>query len=64
MSSNNITKCVGIDCPLRETCMRFNAPKNSEYTSYFSDTPYDHKNQRCIHFKPLGKSEEIKNEIK
>lgn len=35
----DITKCEGINCPLKETCYRFTAPDNKHRQSYFVETP-------------------------
>lgn len=34
----DITKCNGIDCPLKESCYRFTSIE-SKYQSYFMQTP-------------------------
>lgn len=37
---SDITKCTGIDCPLREKCYRYTAPEGN-WQSYFSEIPYN-----------------------
>lgn len=34
----DITKCVGKDCPLKDTCYRHTAPESC-HQSYFTGTP-------------------------
>lgn len=47
--SSNITKCTGLDCPIKDTCKRFVKEKDNNYSSYLSNAPFDHKNNRCVH---------------
>jgi len=44
----DITKCEGIDCPLKENCYRFTAKDNEYRQSYFMVTPI--KNGECDQF--------------
>ena len=43
----DITMCLGIDCPIKETCYRYKA-KPYEYQSYFVDAPI--KDNKCEHY--------------
>jgi hypothetical protein len=60
---SNITKCIGTDCPLKETCKRYLATINGsgESVSYFSSPPYEHNNGRCFSYV---KAESEKTELK
>ena len=40
----DITKCKGTDCPLKETCYRYNATPD-DYQSYFTEVPI--KDGKC-----------------
>lgn len=40
----DITKCFGIDCPIKEQCYRFTA-KADEYQTYFLNSPI--KDGKC-----------------
>jgi hypothetical protein len=48
----DITKCSGIDCPLKEECFRFKAPE-SYFQSYFGDVPI--VNGVCEYFMKIFK---------
>lgn len=37
---SDITKCKGLDCPIKETCYRYKAQDNEFRQSYFTNTPY------------------------
>ena len=56
----DITKCEGINCPLKENCFRFTAIE-SMYQSYFVDVPF--KDNECEMFWGK-KSESIFNQLK
>ena len=43
----DITMCQGGDCPLKETCYRFKAAKDT-YQSFFIGIPY--KDDACEHY--------------
>ncbi len=43
----DMSYCDGIDCPLKETCYRFTAPKNEHWQSYFIFVPYDKESGDC-----------------
>ena len=44
---SDITMCTGKECPLKETCYRYTAPKNEYRQSYFQFVPYDHESGDC-----------------
>jgi hypothetical protein len=46
--SNNmdITKCTGINCPIKEQCRRFTAKDSERNQSYFAEPPI--KNDKCV----------------
>ena len=35
----DITKCVGTDCPQKESCYRYTAPNSTIWQSYFCESP-------------------------
>ena len=39
----DITCCSGNDCPVKETCYRFTAPKSLVWQSYFMEPPFEIK---------------------
>jgi len=41
----DITKCVGTDCPVKETCYRFTAPVTDFQQSWFCNCPL--KDSKC-----------------
>ena len=45
----DITMCSGQDCPMKERCYRFTAPKNSWRQSYFFNPPIK-EDKTCDHF--------------
>jgi len=55
----DISKCKGIDCPLKETCYRFTAPV-SERQSWFIKPPY--ADNKCEMYWG-GRSSEIMNQL-
>jgi len=44
----DIALCVGLDCPLKENCLRFKAESNEMYQSYFTEPPV--KENECEFF--------------
>lgn len=57
---SDITMCSGDNCPLKETCYRYLAPK-SEYQSYFIDAPVT-KNGKCLYYWEYEKEVKVKEE--
>lgn len=47
---SDITKCLGIDCPLKDKCKRYLAKTNKYYQSYFIGSPYDKEKKECSEF--------------
>lgn len=45
----DISMCEGTECPLKEECYRFSAPK-SMYQSYFVEVPYDKEQKKCDYY--------------
>lgn len=45
----DISKCNGIDCPLKNNCYRYIAIA-SEYQAYFMHPPYDEEKNECKYF--------------
>lgn len=43
----DITKCEGLDCPLKEKCYRFTAKANEYRQSYFVEPPYNKETKEC-----------------
>ena len=52
--SNNmdITKCTGINCPIKEQCKRFTTKDSGINQSYFAKTPIE--NGKCVMYWGLG----------
>ena len=54
---HDLIHCDGLDCPLRENCMRYKAHldlKENEYNGlydYYVINPYDKKTKSCKRFK-------------
>ena len=46
----DITKCIGTDCSLRETCYRFTATDNEFRQSYFVEVPYKKDKNKCNYY--------------
>lgn len=46
----DISMCEGKKCPLKEKCYRYKATPTKYRQSYFVDTPYDHKDDKCDYF--------------
>jgi hypothetical protein len=57
----DITMCSGKDCPLKDSCYRFNAKKSDFRQSYFVNTPL--KDGKC-HFFWGERSQSIINQLK
>lgn len=57
----DITMCEGTDCPLKDKCYRYLAPKNPYRQSYFVNAPI--KNSNCDYYWEIGETgtEQIKN---
>ena len=55
--NHDIIHCDGLECPLRDTCMRYMAYldlKENEYNGlydYYVINPYDKKTKSCKRFK-------------
>lgn len=45
----DITMCSGQDCPMRDRCYRFTAPKNDWRQSFFFNPPIK-EDKTCDHF--------------
>lgn len=43
----DITMCDDNNCPLRESCYRFNAPVNEWRQSYFAESPNKNNDDKC-----------------
>jgi hypothetical protein len=60
---SDISKCSGLNCPLKEDCYRYTAPK-SEWQSYLTDVPYDSdsiEEIKCVYFWNNWQIKELKN---
>lgn len=56
----DITMCSGEDCPLKATCYRYKAKPSDYCQSYFTESPYDAKENKCNYYwesdkKPITK---------
>lgn len=47
----DITMCEGGDCPLKESCYRFRAPKNPYRQAFFVNIPY--QNGECKKYERI-----------
>jgi hypothetical protein len=47
MFGNDISKCSGKDCPLKESCYRYTCKSNKLWQSHFSYVPYDKDKKEC-----------------
>ena len=50
----DITKCNGINCPLKESCYRFKAKANEYLQSYFQQDPYNKDAKDCAFYWSLN----------
>lgn len=47
----DITKCMGLDCPKKETCYRYTAKANEFWQSYLAGPPiWDKTLNACEHY--------------
>ncbi len=46
--------CIGLGCPIRETCWRCRGIPLDQWTSWFEQLPYDFMRDRCHEFVELG----------
>ena len=63
---SDITKCYGIDCPVRDKCWRYTASAE-RYQSYFTENPSDVINDRftCdVYWGEDGRSVWSDNKVK
>ena len=37
---SDITKCRGINCPIKEHCKRYTAIANDQWQAYFTEVPF------------------------
>ena len=44
----DITMCVGLNCPLRDNCLRYKVESTELYQAYFTESPI--KNGECEYF--------------
>jgi hypothetical protein len=44
---SDITKCHGLNCPIKLFCYRHTAVANPEWQSYFDVVPYNHNAHTC-----------------
>lgn len=45
----DISKCVGVDCPLRDTCYRYTS-KPDKYWQSYGDFSFDKENNECKYY--------------
>jgi hypothetical protein len=59
----DITMCTGIECPIKETCLRYKGEVNKRYQSFFKYIPV--KDGKCEYYweikehTPLTEKEEM-----
>lgn len=40
----NTSMCLGTDCPVKDRCYRFTAPKSEKYQDYLKSVPFRREN--------------------
>jgi hypothetical protein len=55
----DITKCKGYNCPQKETCWRYRAPRNEFWQSWFSENPWN--GVKCLEYWEMKK---VQNDCK
>jgi hypothetical protein len=58
----DISMCDGAQCPIKQECYRYTAPKNEYRQAFFTYVPYDHARIGCEYF--IDNSEYLKYEAK
>jgi hypothetical protein len=48
---NTYRMCPGVGCPLKETCVRFQADDTKLTSSDFFGTPFDNFTNKCKYYK-------------
>ena len=43
----DMSKCIGTDCPLKESCYRYTAPESEIWQSWLSVVWYDKTTNKC-----------------
>lgn len=46
----DIAKCIGVSCPLKESCYRYTATPSDYWQSYFMSIPYDNDKESCDNY--------------
>jgi len=46
----DISKCEGVNCPLRTKCYRYTALSNEYQQAYLMESPYDVEKGKCDYF--------------
>lgn len=54
---SDISKCPGLDCPLKEKCYRYTSPSNPKWQSWMG-VP-DKTGKECPYFWPVQEEKEI-----
>lgn len=57
----DITKCTGLNCPLKESCYRYKAKSDNLYQSYFIEVPYNSNEDKCEYYYPI--TEKFNNNV-
>ncbi len=45
----DFSKCVGGDCPIKESCLRFTSLPAEIAQTYFIEPPYDKEDKKCYY---------------
>jgi len=46
----DISKCKGLNCPLKLKCYRYTAKADEHWQSYLGRVPYDEKTESCSRY--------------
>lgn len=46
----DISLCKGLNCPIKETCLRYLLKSNEHGQSYFIDPPYNFEENECDYY--------------
>ena len=56
----DISKCAGINCPLKEKCFRYLADSDEYRQAYLQVAPYDEKTKSCEMFWEVKSKSELR----
>lgn len=50
----DIAMCHGVDCPMKDRCLRYRAIPSQYRQTYLAEVPYDAEKKSCQHFWDHG----------